>query len=1537
MKRIEKKRNISRIGLFVGLMLLFCVLGVSCACAQTLTLPSAIKMIEEEAFMGDTALTEVIVPEGAASIGARAFAGCSGLVSIIIPDSVTSFGTSAFDGCEDLYIYCSEGSAAAEYAQTNGIAYGREDNNVVPAGLKYSRMRDYIRIDGYSGTEEKLILPDCIDGIRVKEIGPLAFCDNTIIHSVQWPKYLEKISDYAFENCTNFSGDLIFPASLLEIGSNAFHNCPIGGRLVLPQKLEMIGAYAFQMCTFEGDLIIPDSVSSIGSYAFDRSTFSGTLDLSENLQIIENYAFNCYGFSGDLIIPDSVVSIGMSAFGSPGWVYDMPNRFDRLVLSENLESIGSGAFGASYFSGDLIIPDSVLEIGEGAFSYCAFNGKLKLPKNLSIIDEDVFNECRFIGSLILPEKISKINSSAFYGNCFEGDLIIPDSVTEIGSLAFGCCAFDGSLKLSKNLKTIGQNAFYEAGFSGKLIIPNSVTEIGNSAFSKCGFNHLTLSENMTQINHSVFYQCGFEGNLRIPDSVHIIQAWAFADCMRLQSVYIPESVDIIGDYLFHEDIIIYGEAGSRAESYAQEHGLAFSTDPFPGHLEDDVWVTLSGRVLLPDGSAAGGVSVSLYKGTGGALAGYGTTDTDGRWSVSKLEPDTSYRIVCHKNGLAFAEMTFTATLEQTVVPDITAMTGDVYLTTDVAAIRAEAAAGSTAVRVTSSGAWTAQTQNEWITLSAQSGVSGDTLTISYSANSDKLRVGFVALTADGLTQRIPVVQIGEASFRLPDPTITTPAENGMELPYASLRVEWTSVPDADHYVISLRDTTTNELLIHHERPEDGTGCVAVLPASFFFMGRSYRIAVGAVPPGMDSSDSTVSWCERTFSVPAQELASDATILGRVCEYEYIDEGENLEMNKHPLANVTVDLYRIGDTSKTHEGTFTTGESGEFTFTGCAIDQVYSLELTSAQQAFASVSGARIAEIFGKSVSKAQEDLLENSAYVIRTEAGENQTGDVTGVPKLGEGHQAWYKKMISGKPHGLWAEYFQFEDGEKNNIFFDGNKYKTYNEYKRWEYGSDEKEIVREINFRWENDTPNKYNALYTTEYDGSGTGLPIRYMFKDNFAAQFNGYLQVPETNTYTFRLTGDDGIRLSLELPYVENGYEKLRQLGGAKWHNIGYAKDFTTSDVMIAADTIMPLNIQYYNKTGVAKLKFEYRTSTDKKWRIVPAEWLYLGRRTCMIDDSWLEPAETMEELDARVEAAFDTMADKTISSFIGDIIGDTIEPVIFAKWDDQKFNSVSEKFVTTAYQGVAKTGFNVVCDFIVDGALDAEDFTAEEAWKKIVDSLPYVKEDADEYGLDTSKLGEDAFASFVRLMQLIYDRDHNFYNELEVSFENFVLFDQCEKSMTGEIGAGIINGFVEACPALDAVKMLRDYLNAIKVERDSNRLRSWIHMSIIENMDQYAGEKNHQIFMGTRVYRVLLDAARASHSAGAALYNTVNVLPGVSGSIYYLDALDQSSNDHLYRYFNSLYDRNPDERLLKQLLIDVIDATSSEYGNMLGGIL
>ncbi|MBQ4088485.1 MAG: leucine-rich repeat protein [Clostridia bacterium] len=87
--------------------------------AEVMRLPASIKTVDAEAFSG-TAPVEVVIPEGAETIGAAAFADCAELVIINIPDTVTEIAADAFTGCSDLTIICGAGSRAEEIAAEIG-------------------------------------------------------------------------------------------------------------------------------------------------------------------------------------------------------------------------------------------------------------------------------------------------------------------------------------------------------------------------------------------------------------------------------------------------------------------------------------------------------------------------------------------------------------------------------------------------------------------------------------------------------------------------------------------------------------------------------------------------------------------------------------------------------------------------------------------------------------------------------------------------------------------------------------------------------------------------------------------------------------------------------------------------------------------------------------------------------------------------------------------------------------------------------------------------------------------------------------------------------------------------------------------------------------------------------------------------------------------------------------------------------------------------------------------------------------------------
>ena len=58
--------------------------------------------IGAQAFMGNTAITEVEIPDGVATIEPRAFSGCVNLQKVTLPGNVTGIGEGAFENCASL-------------------------------------------------------------------------------------------------------------------------------------------------------------------------------------------------------------------------------------------------------------------------------------------------------------------------------------------------------------------------------------------------------------------------------------------------------------------------------------------------------------------------------------------------------------------------------------------------------------------------------------------------------------------------------------------------------------------------------------------------------------------------------------------------------------------------------------------------------------------------------------------------------------------------------------------------------------------------------------------------------------------------------------------------------------------------------------------------------------------------------------------------------------------------------------------------------------------------------------------------------------------------------------------------------------------------------------------------------------------------------------------------------------------------------------------------------------------------------------------
>ena len=419
-KKADMEKISFRAGTFLFPVLLACFLcfvpfGRAMA---DLTVPAGTRVIEDEAFMGDTSLTRVAAGEGLLRIESRAFAGC-GLKEAQLPSTVEYIAADAFTGNSGLVISAPKGSYALRWAEDHGILF--QEISMPAAYFGYSVLDDgTIRINEYIGPSDAagVVIPRYIDGKPVTEIGESAFRDKDgLSGSLTIPSGVASIGNSAFSGCSGFTGDLAIPDGVTAIDDFAFFGC--GG--------------------FNGSLTIPGGVTGIGIAAFyDCSGFTGSLTIPEGVTSIGNSAFSgCSGFTGSLTIPESVTSIGECAF------VDCGGFTGDLTIPSGVTIIAAGSFtNCGGFDGTLTIPDTVTEIGEWAFAGCGgFIGDLTLPGGVTGIGDYAFFNCHgFTGSLTIPNRVTGIGDCAFrYCGGFNGSLMIPGSVTAIGSFAFDGC------------------------------------------------------------------------------------------------------------------------------------------------------------------------------------------------------------------------------------------------------------------------------------------------------------------------------------------------------------------------------------------------------------------------------------------------------------------------------------------------------------------------------------------------------------------------------------------------------------------------------------------------------------------------------------------------------------------------------------------------------------------------------------------------------------------------------------------------------------------------------------------------------------------------------------------------------------------------------------------------------------------------------------------------------------------------------------------------------------------------------------------
>ena len=201
----------------------------------SLSLPQTLRTIGAFAFHFCRSLTAIDIPEGVTEIGTQGFCSCCNATRVDIPSTVTAIGRFAFyalgtDISSATVTIHNAPCSIAEYAFYYANAQFDLGNSVVSIGTK--------AFEGSAITD--IVLPQ-----SVRHIGYGAFNSCLDLRTATLPNTLDTIPAWMFLGCLSLE-EFNIPDSLKYIGDSAFTEClRFYGDLLLPENLDYIGVFAF--------------------------------------------------------------------------------------------------------------------------------------------------------------------------------------------------------------------------------------------------------------------------------------------------------------------------------------------------------------------------------------------------------------------------------------------------------------------------------------------------------------------------------------------------------------------------------------------------------------------------------------------------------------------------------------------------------------------------------------------------------------------------------------------------------------------------------------------------------------------------------------------------------------------------------------------------------------------------------------------------------------------------------------------------------------------------------------------------------------------------------------------------------------------------------------------------------------------------------------------------------------------------------------------------------------------------------------------
>lgn len=427
-----------------------------------------------------------------------AFRGRRRLDNLYIPSSVTLIHTKTlgnYPELEDITIYGELGSAAEDYANSNGIDFIAGEL-VMVSGVEldketlFMQPGEAVRLTATVYPQNALIkdiiwstdnyntasVSDGVVTARSKTGNATITAttkDGRFIDTCEVRVEPEQCTVY-FNTVSNGTYSSFVRPAVVDFGSSVSKS-----PTPFKDNYSFVGWYPTPECDTD-PIIFPFTPTEAKTFVYSKwespDFFETCSDYEYWVKNGEATITKYNGSGGSVDIPSTLNGYQVTSIGSR--VFKDNTKITHVTIPDGVTSIGIHAFAFCKSLESISIPNSVNIIGMMCFESCISLKSVVLPCDLTLIDFALFYNCYSLNSANIPDGVTAIEGPAFASSSLER-VILPENLNYLGGSAFAQCTY------LRRAYFKGDAPFVDSPSMGIGGVPCGVFDLCDSDFTVC--------------------------------------------------------------------------------------------------------------------------------------------------------------------------------------------------------------------------------------------------------------------------------------------------------------------------------------------------------------------------------------------------------------------------------------------------------------------------------------------------------------------------------------------------------------------------------------------------------------------------------------------------------------------------------------------------------------------------------------------------------------------------------------------------------------------------------------------------------------------------------------------------------------------------------------------------------------------------------------------------------------------------------------------------------------------------------------------